>query len=271
MVSQQLASLASLRDLGNASGRHIRHIFLQETAVLCVPVCGLPVERVIFPKWDLQIVLSCLLKPPFFDTEGSDDVTPLQWRTAKTVFLLSLASARRRSLLHALSAHAHHIVWIRGSVEGHLIKLLPLPGFMAKNQLPNQMPEWITIPGIAHLNPCEPEKLLCPVRQLKLYLRDTSASRGDRHRLFLQWDPRVRDISQAHISRWIVLTVKTAHIEAGLNYGAHVTANEVQAIASSWAYSNQVALSDVMAAAFWRSSGVSQNSYFSQGFSTLCQ
>ena len=101
-----------------------------------------PVTRVLMPKWDLQIVLSGLGKPPFVNSGGSDDVIELKWRTVKTVFLLSLASARRRSLLHALSAHAPHILWCRGAVQGQLVvKLLPQPGFLAKNQLPTQVPE----------------------------------------------------------------------------------------------------------------------------------
>ena len=54
-----------------------------------------------------------------------------------------------------------------------VVSLLPEPGFLAKNQLPTQAPEWITVPGIAHLNPMEPERMLCPVRQLKLYIRDS--------------------------------------------------------------------------------------------------
>ena len=56
--------------------------------------------------------------------------------------------------------------------------------------------------------------------------------------------------------------VTTAYYEAGRSYGSNVNAHEVRAIATSWAYSNQVALTDVMAAAFWRSSGVFQNSYY---------
>ena len=59
--------------------------------------------------------------------------------------LLALASAKRRSLLH---------------------------------QLPSQAPQWITVPGITHLNPSEPERMLCPVRQLRLYIRDTERIRG---------------------------------------------------------------------------------------------
>ena len=36
--------------------------------------------------------------------------------------------------------------------------------------------EWITVPGIAHLNLTEPERMLCPVRQLKLYIRGGAAA-----------------------------------------------------------------------------------------------
>ena len=54
-----------------------------------------------------------------------------------------------------------------------VVSLLPEPGFLAKNQLPTQVPEWITVPGISHLNPTEPEWMLCPVRQLKLYIQDS--------------------------------------------------------------------------------------------------
>ena len=62
-----------------------------------------PVQRRIMPKWDLHLVLSSLLKPPFAsecDIQGefSDDVIPLKWRTMKTVSLLVLASARWCSL-----------------------------------------------------------------------------------------------------------------------------------------------------------------------------
>ena len=40
-----------------------------------------------------------------------------------------------------------------------------------------------------------------------------------------------------------------------------VTAHEVRALSASWAYNCQVALSDILSAAYWRSSGVFKNSY----------
>ena len=59
------------------------------------------VQRRIMPKWDLHLVLSALMSPPFaseVDDRGttSDEVIDLRWRTMKSVFLLPLASARWR-------------------------------------------------------------------------------------------------------------------------------------------------------------------------------
>ena len=57
----------------------------------------------------------------------------------------------------------------------HEVLLLALveAGFLGKNQLPSQAPQRISVLSIAHLNPSESERMLCPVRQLKLYLQDS--------------------------------------------------------------------------------------------------
>ena len=238
-----------------------------------------PVQRRIMPKWDLHLVLLSLMRPPFTsqseDGESSDDVIPLKWRTLKCVFLLALASTRRRSYLHALSIAPGRCVFARGNTQRQLVvSLLPEPGFLAKNQLPTQAPEWITVPGITHLNPTEPERMLCPVRQLKLYIQDSERIRGGQQRMFIHWNRSIRDIMRSHISRWIVETVKEAYTQADRQYD-RVTAHEVRALSASWAYNCQVALPDILSAAFWRSSGVFQNSYLrdmaciAEGMSTL--
>ena len=236
-----------------------------------------PVQRRIMPKWDLNLVLLSLLRPPFTsqseeDGESSDDVIPLKWQTLKCVFL---ASARERSYLHALSIAPGRCVFARGNTQRQLVvSLLPEPGFLAKNQLPTQAPEWITVPGIAHLNPTEPERMLCPLRQLKLYIPDSERIRGGRQRMFIHWNHSIRDIMRSHISRWIVETVKEAYTQADRQYD-RVTAHEVRALSASWAYNCQVALPDILSVAFWRSSGVFQNSYLrdmaciAEGMSTL--
>ena len=240
-----------------------------------------PVQWWIMPKWDLHLVLSALMSPPFaseVDDCGriSDDIIDLRWWMMKTMFLLALASAWRWSYLHALSVTPGRFVFGRGNTQRQLVvSLLPAAGFLAKNQLPSQAPEWISVPGIAHLNPSEPERILCPVRQLQLYLRDTERIRGGCLRLFIHWNRAIKDIMRSHISKWIIETVKEAYTWADRDHEDRVTAHEVRVLLASLAYNCQVALPDILSAAYWRSSGVFQNSYLhdmasiDDGMSTL--
>ena len=82
-----------------------------------------------------------------------------------------------------------------------------------------------------------------------------------RTRLLLHWDPSIDDIQRTHVSRWLVEVVKEAYTRADLEYDDDIRAHELRAIASSWAYVNQVGLEDILAAASWRSAGVFQGSY----------
>ena len=224
-----------------------------------------PRERIMMPKWDLHLVLQSLLRFPYVDgpeNSRSDDVIELKWRTLKTVFLLTLASARRRSYIHALSVAPGHLLFGLGAAQNQqAVSFLPEPGFMTKTQLPSQAPIWVSVPGIAYLSPREDERWLCPVRQLRLYLRDTETIRENRSRLFVHWNPRIRDISRSHISKWIVEVVKHAYTSLDFPLPDHVTAHEVRALSASWAYASHVALEDVLSACSWRSSGVFQNNY----------
>ena len=97
-----------------------------------------PIQRRIMPKWDLHLVLSALMSPPFaseVDDRGriSDDVIDLRWRTMKTVFLLAMASAWRRSYLHALSVASGRCVFGRGNTQRQKVVAI----FLAKSQLPS--------------------------------------------------------------------------------------------------------------------------------------
>ena len=60
-----------------------------------------PIEPKMMPQWNLHLILSALLWPPFSDgavDRPSDDVIGQKWWTLKTTLLL-LATARRRSYL----------------------------------------------------------------------------------------------------------------------------------------------------------------------------
>ena len=179
IISHRMSVASVLRHWGYDPAAN-PHIKLLTRAFRLEP----PVQRRIMPKWDLHLVLLALMRPPFasecdIQGESFDDVIPLKWRTMKTVFLLALASARRCSYMHALSVAPGRCVFaIRNTQRQLVVSLLPEPGFLAKNQLPSQAQEWISVPGLAHLNPSEAERMLCPVRQLKLYLRDWERIQG---------------------------------------------------------------------------------------------
>ena len=80
------------------------------------------------PSWDLFVVLDALRRPPF---EPLHSVS-FKFLTMKTAFLLSLASGRRRSEIHALSGAKHDIAFLKDKS----IQLKFLPEFLAKNQCP---------------------------------------------------------------------------------------------------------------------------------------
>ena len=64
---------------------------------------------------------------------------------AKDSVLLELATARRRSLQHTVRESSYRYLFTWGDVPNQkLLKLLPEAGFLAKNQLSSQAPEFIS-------------------------------------------------------------------------------------------------------------------------------
>ena len=138
-----------------------------------------PVSRTLAPKWDLACVLGSLIKAPY---EPLDQAS-LQFLTWKTVFLLTMASAKRRSEIHALSIEDSHLRF--DSSDGS-VTLLCQSGFLAKNQLPSMASKPFKVPSLSRTCGHEDDdRLLCPVRALKFYLKKVKSIRGSRKRLFI--------------------------------------------------------------------------------------
>ena len=83
------------------------------------------------PPWSLSLVLHQLTKPPFEPIRKAS----LKHLTFKTVFLMALASGKRRSEIHA---------WvfknIRNQADWCKVSMYPSPSFLAKNQLARDGP-----------------------------------------------------------------------------------------------------------------------------------
>ena len=207
-----------------------------------------PVQRSLTPKWDLSWVLVCLQKPPF---EPLDKASKFHV-TIKTAFLLALATAKRCSEIHALAMDSQHL---RFNQTDGSVSLMLKTGFLAKNQLPSVKPDPI-VSSLARI--CKREhldRLLCPVRSLKFYLKMTSSYCQNRTRLFLPIKGN-QDISKDTISRWISDTIKLAYrklTKQDISF-LKIKAHESRALSSSWAFFDKVPLSDILQAAVWNRS-----------------
>ena len=136
--------------------------------------------------------------------------------------------------------------------EGHLrfdkqsgsVSLLTQPGFLAKIRLPSVAPSPNVVPSLCKTcGKLDKDRLLCPVRSLKFYLKRVESRRNGRKRLFLPIKG-VSDISPATISRWICRVIRKAYeslSKSDLKL-MKVTAHDVRALSSSWAYLNTVSL-----------------------------
>ena len=215
-----------------------------------------PVSRSLTPKWNLTYVLWSLNKAPYEPLKTAD----IKYITLKAVFHLTFAAARRRSEIHALSIEEGCFRYDRNSDS---ITLLTQPGFLAKNQLPESLPEPIVIPGLSQFCGSDTDdRLLCPVRAVRAYLSRVKAKRSGRKRLFLPLKGS-KDISPSTISRWICDVIKLAYADlssSDLSF-MKISAHEVRALSSSWAYWNSVALEDVVRAAYWRTNSTFSSFY----------
>ena len=94
--------------------------------------------------------------------------------TIKTAFLLALTTAKRCSDIYALAVDASHL---RFNKSDGLVSLIVQIGSLAKSQLPSICPDPIVIPTLART--CNQrghsDRLLCPIRALKCYLKMTKS------------------------------------------------------------------------------------------------
>ena len=200
-----------------------------------------------FPSWDLYPVLSSLRLPPYEPLESC----PLDLLSEKTAFLVSLASARRCSEVHAFSFRS------LAREPGGAISLRFCSGFVAKNQKDGTVVPPVIIKSLENIL-CEDDedRTLCPVRALKIYKRRTTHLRSpNKLRLFVSVREDItRDISVATISRWLRNVIRRAYVASGSSPNPlDCRAHEIRAWASSMAWAHNVSLSNIMDAAYWHS------------------
>ena len=211
-----------------------------------------PAERFDTPKWNLALVLNMLLSEPFEPIYSID----LKHLTYKTVFLVALASAARTSELHSVTAAglSHSVGWSK-------VWLRPSLSFLAKNQSSRDIDQRrkFIIPSLQDFTgPDLPERKLCPIRALRMYLAKTEKRRSKQKQkaLFISINPnRSKDISKSAIAMWLRNTIKLAHSNCSDHQAQLVSArpHEIRAVASSVAFDRSLALSQIMQTCTWKS------------------
>ena len=201
------------------------------------------------PKWDLSLVLNRLASAPFEPLHKA----PLKLLTWKTVFLLALASGRRRGELHALDASK--ISW---KSDHSKVSLGVIPSFLSKTQLASAPPLAIQIPAldVSLGTDLDSDAKLCPLRSLRLYLRRTKLLRANKKLLFISYLTKFsKDIQSPTISSWIKKCIKLCYdlAEEPTDASFRVKAHDVRAMAATLAYLGNTPLSYVMNACSWAS------------------
>ena len=223
-----------------ATSTHIQHLVKTVTK-------GRPIANRT-PSWDLSTVLSALGRAPYEPME-SCSMTHL---THKTAFLLLLAAGCRRSELHALqlAGHEHDPRW-------RWVKFYPHAEFLAKTQLASTGSKGIRSVSVQSLSdrvgPDMEERLLCPVRAVRIYMRRTKDMREGKKALFVSIRPGIRrEICRNTISGWVVKTIHSCYEATSLNPPEGVRAHDVRSQAASLAFADRAALEDIMQACTWK-------------------
>ena len=227
-----------------ASGRSLADSF-HATQLLRSFRAERPRSAVVFPRWDLNLVLRVLTRPPFHPADRDRPFFIL----AKTAFLLLLASARRRGDIHAIDPN-------RVTFTASTAILEPCPRYLPKVRS--------TAEGEARYAPiviralrsstAGPEELaLCPVAALRAYDAYARSKVPNRSQFFILTGYDGHPVSKATFSAWVVKLLRRAYLEATDQDArlASTSVHEIRALAASLAVQSTFALSDVLEAATW--------------------
>ena len=161
-----------------------------------------PCHAVRPPSWDLEKVLDFLCSP-VFEPLASCSMLDL---TRKTLFLVSLATAKRVGEIQALSRMVSFFFFFSSTSAG----LSYVPEFLAKTETAVcPLPHSFTVQSLQDFAAgLQEELLLCPVRSLREYLRRTAKFVNRPRRLFVS--PRCP--SRAMSKNGISISTLPSHI-----------------------------------------------------------
>ena len=202
------------------------------------------------PSWDVEVVLRALRSPPFEPLVSCS----LRDLTIKTLFLVSLATAKRVGELQALS--------YRVAKSGQDLTLTYLPEFVAKTETSdNPIPRSFLLKSLTDfVGDLEEELLLCPVRALSVYLQRTTGVPGRPRHLFVSPRNTSRPCSKNAISFFTRSLIRSTGA-LGAVEGPGPRAHSVRSLATSIAFMKNTPISKILEAGTWKSSLVFTSFY----------
>ncbi len=199
------------------------------------------------PPWDLPTVLRALKGPPFEPLQS----TSLRSLSFKTALLLALASVKRVGDLQALSVNPACLEF--GPNDSKVV-LKPRLGYVPKVLSTPFRAQVIALSVLSPSTDDQELSLLCPVRALRVYI-ERSASYRRSEQLFVGFGNHAKGhpVTNQRIYRWLVDAITLAYSSLGLQCPIGVRAHSTRGIASSWAWSTRVSISEICEAAGWSS------------------
>ena len=202
------------------------------------------------PNWDLSLVLAYLRSPPF---EPLGEAT-FRNLTIKTLFLLSLATARRVGELQAISSR---VAWLGGDAS-----LSYLPEFVAKTESDtNPIPRSFVVKSLKDFaGNLREDYLLCPVRAIKFYLQATSDISPRPRSLFVSPRCRQRSLSKNALSFFLRDCISGAGALRA-DVGQTLRAHSIRGLSTSLSFTKNWSVKQVLSAATWSSNTVFSSFY----------
>ena len=213
-----------------------------------------PIKQRTLIKWDVGLVLRYLKTGKLSATAN---LSPRDL-TLKLVFLLALATGKRRSELHALDRVVGKV-----SDSWDAILLRPRPEFLGKTHFVTGgagtfseivLPSIEKAPGyvLADLS-------LCPVRTLRIYLRESDKYRSEgQERLIISYmKNKLDDVKKQTISNYLKLLVQQAYSDSAKNQAVcqeyNMKSHDLRGIAASLKASKNATMGEVLASGVWAS------------------
>lgn len=209
------------------------------------------------PRWDVDVVLRFLRSNKFEPLEDK----PLTVVFEKLCFLLIMASGRRPSDLTGLGHAGNLIVWNNNDTH---VTLYPHPDFVAKNRSNTFCPEPMSIPALGpKLAEGDNNRLNCPVRALKLFLKRTENKRGKGlSYLLVQPLNCSAKVTPGYVSKTVKRTILRAYqSEMGSSIGVSAMAKDTRKLANSLASHRGAPLAEVIRAGGWSSTSTFVDHY----------